>query len=93
MVFVLLLCFETKCVEFVDEKFHQLVSSDGSKANATIITTSVDNIGDGNFNLSSLDDGEGEAERKQWHLKWNLKVCELLIQSNTLVNVRSNGNY
>ena len=60
LVFVLQLCFETKCVDFVDEKFHQLVSSDGSKANATIITTSVDGIGDGNFNLSSLDDGERE---------------------------------
>ena len=56
-------------MDFVDEKFHQLVSSDGSKANATIITTSVDGIGDGNFNLSSLDDGERETELKQRHLK------------------------
>ena len=43
-----------QCVEFVDEKLHQIVASDGSKANATIITAS---LGDGNFNLSSLDDG------------------------------------
>ena len=41
-------------MEFVDEKLHQLVASDGSKANATIITASH---GEGNYNLSSLDDG------------------------------------
>ena len=30
------------------------MASDGSRANATIITTS---LGEGNYNLSSLDDG------------------------------------
>ena len=51
---VLIFTTQIQCVEFVDEKLHQIVASDGSKANATIITAS---LGDGNFNLSSLDDG------------------------------------
>ena len=53
-ILILNYLWNTKCVEFVDEKLHQIVASDGSKANATIITAS---LGDGNFNLSSLDDG------------------------------------
>ena len=48
-------------MEFVDEKLHQLVASDGSRANATIITAS---LGDGNYNLSSLDDGMRTSEIK-----------------------------
>ena len=49
-------------MEFVDEKLHQLVSSDGSKANATIITAS---LGEGNYNLSSLDDGMSAPNPKK----------------------------
>ena len=52
--FIKFYCYNIQCVEFVDEKLHQLVASDGSRANATIITTS---LGEGNYNLSSLDDG------------------------------------
>ena len=52
-----------QCVEFVDEKLHQIVASDGSKANATIITAS---LGDGNFNLSSLDDDVWEVLQSQF---------------------------
>ena len=50
-------------MEFVDEKLHQLVSSDGSKANATIITAS---LGEGNYNLSSLDDGMSAPNPKKF---------------------------
>ena len=83
-------------MDFVDEKFHQLVGSDGSKANATIITTSVDGIGDGNFNLSSLDDGEREKDRAKT-MPFEMKSQNMrdpYIYNNTLVNVcHTNGNY
>ena len=59
---------KNQCVEFVDEKLHQLVASDGSRANATIITAS---LGEGNYNLSSLDDGTKEENPE---LYWTMKL-------------------
>jgi hypothetical protein len=63
-------------VEFVDEKLHQLVASDGSKANATIITAS---LGEGNYNLSSLDDGMSAPNPK--------KMLDLILSSRNVIKL------
>jgi erythrocyte band 7 integral membrane protein len=83
-----------KCVEFVDEKLHQLVASDGSRANATIITTS---LGEGNYNLSSLDDDVWEVLQSQFEKTQGLNIPldgSSLEQSSQITHIQyyQNGN-